>query len=777
MTDSNSQSAFEEALAHQRAGDLERAEALYRAVLDAQPGHAAALHNLGALALQAGQPEAARPLIAGALAALPGRGEYRLTLAEALLQCGEPQAAQDALRDAPAALALPAAALRARAAAAIDHAARGSDPPADAARTVLEAYGAGRHEAAEIIARRMVTSYPASGFAWKALAAARQARGREAGAAAEKAASLLPEDAEALSLLAVERLRRGRAPEAETLLRRALVLRPGQAETLFNLGVVLQELGRPQEAIDCFGRSLDLRPDYVEALVNAGLALYETGQTDAAAEHLRRALALRRDSHETLLALGTILAEQGQIGEAEACYRRAAALRPGEGFVHTGLGNVLAVAGRLDEALQAYRRAAELAPDFAGAYSNLLLIANSAAETPSRELLQEARAFGARFAPPDAPWPCPARRADPQKRLRIGLVSGDFRAHPVGLFLESAIAALPEEELELFAYSTNRVEDAQTARFKALVPRWRAIEAMRDAEAAARIREDAIDILVDLSGHTAGNRLPLFARKPAPVQATWLGYFATTGLAAMDYVIGDRWVLPEGEEGHFVERPWRLPDSYLCFTPPQFDLAPGPLPALESGRITFGCFNNLMKLGDAVVAAWARLLQSVPEARLFLKTTQLSDAGLRARTLARFAARGVAPERLLLEGRAPRAELLAAYRSVDIALDPFPYPGGTTSLEALWMGVPVLTLRGERFVSRVGESILHTAGLADWVAQDEDDYLRRATDFAADLPALAALRAQLRPQLLASPLCDAPRFARHLAEAWRGMWREWCARQ
>jgi protein O-GlcNAc transferase len=280
-------------------------------------------------------------------------------------------------------------------------------------------------------------------------------------------------------------------------------------------------------------------------------------------------------------------------------------------------------------------------------------------------------------------------------------------------------------------------------------------------------------VLLDLSGHTAKNRLPMFAWKPAPVQVSWLGYFASTGVAEMDYVIGDAHIAPARDECHFSESICRLPDSYLCFTPPNVAVEPGPLPALGNTQVTFGCFNKLTKMNNAVVALWARVLLAVPHSRLFLKTTQLKDAAICEVTRQEFAAHGIATDRLILEGSSPRAELLAAYQRVDIALDPFPYPGGTTSVEALWMGVPVLTKRGDRFLSHMGESILHNAGLADWIADDDDDYVAKAVAHTADLSRLAALRAGLRQQVLASPLFEAKQFARNFEAAMWGMWQNW----
>jgi predicted O-linked N-acetylglucosamine transferase (SPINDLY family) len=270
--------------------------------------------------------------------------------------------------------------------------------------------------------------------------------------------------------------------------------------------------------------------------------------------------------------------------------------------------------------------------------------------------------------------------------------------------------------------------------------------------------------------------LPVFAWKPAPVQVAWLGYFASTGVKEIDYILCDARVLPESEAAHFVERPWRLPDCYLCFTPPHEDVEVGPLPLLENGYVTFGCFNKLSKMNDRVVGVWSRVLKAVPGSRLMLKAKELNDPVLRAATLTRFAAQGIDAGRLILSGYTPRAAYLAEYGRVDIALDPFPYPGGTTTVEALWMGVPVLSLRGERFLSHAGESLLGTAGLGDWVAADEDEYVAKAVAMTADGQGLSALRRGLRAQLLTSPLCDAARFAAHLGAAFEGMWAAYCER-
>ncbi|MGX9774269.1 O-linked N-acetylglucosamine transferase, SPINDLY family protein [Janthinobacterium aestuarii] len=469
--------------------------------------------------------------------------------------------------------------------------------------------------------------------------------------------------------------------------------------------------------------------------------------------------------------LGLALLMQGRLRPALPCMQKAVRLLPRDVEVQNNMGLVLQELGRLGPAELSYRRAITMMPEFFSAHSNLLMLQSYSAMSAAGRHLAEARRYGKAVAScaskPFKTWSCRRDAA----RLRIGVVSGDLRKHPVGYFLESMLASLNTRRVEMIAYPTVIKVDELTDRIAPYFSAWRPLVDKTDEEAAKMIEADGVHVLLDLAGHTADNRLPLFAWRPAPVQATWLGYFATTGVQQMDYLLGDRFVAPLEESGAFTETLWHMPDSYLCFSPPAFDISVSPLPALENGFVTFACFNKLNKMNDGVVAVWARILHAVPGSRLFLKTLQLTDAGVCSRTLARFAAHGIGAERLRLEGSAPRAELLAAYQQADIVLDPFPYPGGTTSMEALWMGLPIVTRRGECFLSHLGESVMHNAGLPDWVAAGDDDYVAIATKKAGDLAQLAALRGGLREQVLASPLYDAPRFARHFEDAMWGMWQ------
>jgi len=599
-----------------------------------------------------------------------------------------------------------------------------------------------------------------------------QGKLNEAAASYRKALDLQPSFARAQHNLGVTLHDQGKLDEALACFRRVLDMQPNFVEAYCNIGKTLHDQGRLDEAIASFRRALDLYPDFAEAHCHLGVSLQEQGKLAEAVASYRRALTLMPDFVDAHNNLGIALHAQGNLNGAVSSFHRALALRPDLADAYSNLGNVFKDQGRIDEAVASYRQALILKPDFFDAYSNLLLCLNYLPGQSVSGYLEEARRFGrqaaARIEERFSNWTCSVS----PERLRIGLVSGDFRDHPVGFFLENMLAGLDPSRIELFAYSTHHREDALTARIRPRFSAWKSLLGMQDEAAARLIHDDGLHVLLDLSGHTSHNRLPLFAWKPAPVQVSWLGYSASTGLAEMDYLLADPYVVPPSEEAHFTEAIWRLPESYLCFSPPQRAMTVASLPALKEGCITFGCFNNPAKINDLVIALWAKVLHGVKGSRLYLKAKQFGDATFSENMRQRFLACGIAPGRLLMEGFDPRrGEHLAAYNRVDIALDPFPYNGTTTSVEGLWMGVPFIARRGDRFVSHVGESIAHNTGMADWIAGDDEDYLAKVVAQAADLEQLSRLRAGLRQQVSASPLFDSLRFARNFETAMWGMWR------
>lgn len=602
-------------------------------------------------------------------------------------------------------------------------------------------------------------------------------RFKDAESCYRKALQIKPELADAHYNLGNTLKSLSRLNEAEVCYRKALQLEPRLVGAYNNLGLVLQATGRLEEAETVLRKALQIRPDSFETRNNLGSTLQDMGRLEEARLEYMQALQIKPDHAEILSNLGNTLHDMGRLVEAEAAYRKALASKPDFDQALCNLGTTLQDMGRLDEAVEYFRHALQINPAYLKARSNLLFSLNLSMKFSPEDCLAEARSFGqvvsSKVSSRYTKWPV----AIQPERLRIGFVSADFRNHPVGYFLENVLGRLASSKLELIAYPASHKNDELTARIKPFFSRWQPLYGKSDEAAARLIHDDKVHILIDLSGHTQHNRLPVFSWKPAPVQIAWLGYFATTGVPEIDYIIGDPHVSPADEAGHFTEKIWQLPECYWCFSEPDVRVDVSPLPALSVGHITFGCFNNLSKMNDAVVDLWAKVLHAVPGSKLFLKYSQLNDPQMRETTLQRYARYGIASDRLILEGSSPRTEYLACYHRVDIALDPLPYPGGTTTMESLWMGVPVISMRGKRFLSHAAETIAHNAGLSEWIASTEDDYIAKAVSFSSELKRLSGLRAGLRRQVVASPLFDAARFARNFEEAMWKIWAQWLERQ
>lgn len=582
-----------------------------------------------------------------------------------------------------------------------------------------------------------------------------------------------PDHADALHLLGVLAGQMGRNDMAVELVARAIALSPANADYHCNLALYTQNLGRLDEAVARYRRALEISPGHAQAHFSlANLLKSQARHLDAIASY-QRALELRPDYLEARINLGNAYKEIGHYDDAVACYQRALEIQPGLAEAHNNLGNAWGDMGELDAAVASYRRALELNPAMVGAHDNILVTMHFQPAVSPRQILQETRQWDRQHAAPLAnPAPPRPRDTAPNRPLRAGYVSPDFRRHAAAFFLMPLLAALDPRQIQVVCYPHVAAPDDMTARFERLVrsrgAAWHEIAPLSDDAAADRIRHDGIDILIDLTMHMEGNRLGIFARRPAPVQATWLAYPGTTGMAAIDYRLTDPHLDPPGEhDADYAEKSLRLPDTFWCYDPLEAESVVAPPPALAGHGATFGCLNNFCKINDGVLSLWARVLRAVDGSRLLLMAPEGQP---RTRVLDRLAKEGIGPERMAFVAKQGRADYLRTYHQIDIGLDTFPYNGHTTSLDASWMGVPVVTLVGQTVVGRAGLSQLTNLGLQELVARTPDDYVRIAAQLAANPGRLRELRSSLRPRMQASPLMDAPRFARAMEAACRAMW-------
>ncbi|MBR0565935.1 tetratricopeptide repeat protein [Azoarcus sp. L1K30] len=766
--------AFRHAVGAHQANRLEEAKLAYRSILQRWPLHPGSNHNLGLLLLGTGGREAGLALLQAAFEADPEGVQFGLSYIDALLHFGAIDRADIAMAMAKARgyadeLLRPRVA-RMDALRAGVHAVPGEDD----SHRLIELFNAARFGELETYALELTVRYPQFAPAWKALGLSLHAQGKleDAANALQRGLELTPEDAEGHNNLGVVFQALGWWQEAERCYRMAARVQPGFAGAHRNLGLMLRDHARHAEAEACFRTLIGLAPDDAVAQSNLGLVFAMQGRFPEAEVCYRKALALRPDFAECLSLLAHVHKEMGRLDVAESGFRQALKLDPSLAGAVEGLGSLSLASGDPKAAIQLFRQAVEMNPDRLDTLSCLLFALNYSSAEQSETALQEASRYGARLSAGVArvyrDWPL-----DPEPaRLRVGFVSGDLRQHPVGYFLEGILPVLDRARLELIAYSTQSESDVLTEQLKSSFSAWHSLAGLDDDAAATRIRADGVHVLIDLSGHTAHNRLGVFVRKAAPVQVSWPGYFATTGVPGMDWFIADRTTVPEPHQAFFSEKVWYLPETRLCFTPPVDAPQVAPLPMLGKAAPTFGCFQNLTKVTDEVLRLWAKVLDAVPGAGLRLQSHQLKDASGITRVRERLVACGIDPLRVTFHPPCRRREYLAAHAEVDFILDTFPYTGGTTTCEALWMGVPTLTLAGETLIARQGASIMEAAGLSGWIAESPQDYLDKAVALAADVDGLTKLRQGLRERLLRTTLFDTPRFARHLEDALWAMWRQ-----
>ncbi len=623
----------------------------------------------------------------------------------------------------------------------------------------------------------------------------------------EHALTLKPDEAATHYDLAVVLTHLNELPPAIAHYREAIRLQPENAESYCNLGALLDTQGQIDEAIACYRQSLALDASGAETHFCLAAALVKKGEVDAAIQSYLCAIAFKQDFSAAYNNLGKLLKEQGKPDAERVVYEQAIAANPNDAEAHANQADMLRDSGNIEQAALAYQRALAIQPDMIRANNNLALVLRLMADTEGaktcyqrvvahpdvdalvfsgylfflqylpqlspEQVFAEHRRFSERFETPLKSSRQPHTNSrDPGRRLRIGYVSADFRNHAVATFIEPILANHDKAQFEVFCYYNHKDVDSVTEHLMQFADHWISCAPMSDDDLAGRIRADGIDILVDLCGHTSHHRLLVFARKPAPIQMTWIGYAGTTGLDAMDYRITDVYMDPPGITEHLhSEQLIRLPN------PAPYRPEPGcpevnPLPALAGLPFTFGSLNAVVKINQEVANLWGRILNAVPGSRLMLGN--ITTGTLQKTLIERFGRAGVDESRLIFQPRRNMPEYLALHHQIDLGLDPFPYNGGTTTIHSLWMGVPVVSLEGKNMVSRCGSTMLSQAGLAEFVVPDQDAYFRLAVDLAHDLPRLNAIRQGLRSHIRAGQ-ADHQRITRDLEAEFRTIWEKWCS--
>ena len=570
--------------------------------------------------------------------------------------------------------------------------------------------------------------------------------------------------------LAVQNQKKNNFQVAENLYKEVLKINPNHFGSIFLLGTLSIKIKNFDRAIQLLNQAILIQPNHAQSHNNLGVVFVELGEVQKAMSYYQTAINSQPNYADAHNNLGVVFRELGEVQKAISCYQKAINIQPDYADAHYNQGNALKELGEFKKAISCYQKAINSKHNYALAYNNMLFTLLYMEKTDSKYYLSKTREFRSSLKPINDDLLLKYQFNIKPKKLRIGFVSGDFREHPVGFFLLDTLKHLKNNDLELIAYSNSQIEDSLSIKLKSHFTIWHEIVSQSNMNVINKIRKDGIHVLVDLSGHSEKNRLPIFINKPAPVQVSWVGYPGSTGIPEIDYLIGDPFVTPENMNGHFTEKIFRLPNIWVCFTAPDFDVQISDLPVIKNGYVTFGSFNHLSKINDEVISLWSKILKSIPKSKIFLKTKQLNNSHLKEKIISKFKENGINLNSIILEEGTSRSKLLNSYNKVDIALDPFPYSGGVTSLEAIWMGVPVLTKKGFKFVSRTTESIIHNLGMPDWVANDENEYVKKAIKFSTNLELLTEINKSLRQVALESPLFNSTLFAKQLNNAFWEMW-------
>jgi len=759
-----------------RQGDLPRAEKAYRAILTQHPGQPEACHDLGILLRRLGKHREAMPFLKAALEGAPGQARFWIACIDTLAHLGQADTAhrllvqgiQRGLRGPE----VDALAKRLGVGPMLAAGAPSGSPGPDMQR-MLELLGQQRFAELEKRTRAWLGAHATDGLVWKMLAVACRNLGKDADALAaiEQAARHAPDDFEAHFNLGNARYEEEQYDLAEQSFRCAVELNPAHAESRSNLGQTLLKLGRTSDAEQQLRAALALNPNLVVARNNLGNLLSSWREYGEAEAHYRHALTCAPDNAEVICNLAIALYDQSRFDEAEALTREALAIDPAFAGAHRNLGHILQSKSDFRGAEACFRDAIRYAPQCLANYDSYLFTLNYDPDLGESEIFDVYREFDHAFGMPlRSTWPIHGNDRSLKRRLRVGYMSPDLRQHTVACFLEPLLANHDHDLFEIFAYAEIDREDHVTSRFRGYTDHWRCTFGQSDEAVWSQIERDGIDILVDLAGHTTGHRLMVFARKPAPVSLTWLGYGYTTGLSAIDYFLADPAMVPPGSERLFAERLWRLQTPSFAFRP-LYDMGdPGLVPALSRGYVTLGTLTRSVRVNHRVVRVWSAILQRLPKARLVIDSRNYAFPETRELLYERFAAHGIGRERLEIGCHSPPWDVL---RGMDIGLDCFPHNSGTTLFESLYMGVPFVTLAGRPSVGRLGSSILEGLGHPEWIAWTEEEYVEKVVALAGDLPRLTLLRAGLRQEMAHSPLMNEQAFTRKVETAYRQMFQRW----
>ncbi|WP_179954297.1 tetratricopeptide repeat protein [Denitrobaculum tricleocarpae] len=780
--------SIELAFDHHHAGRIREAESLYQQALAISPGQIDALYYLGVLYLQNGVNDAAAEYLTKALRKQPKFAEGHFNLGVALQEQGKLKEASKAYSQAI----------------------KGDKNLAPAHLNLGNVYmDLEQYDRASSVFKKLIKLAPESEQAHLNLGRAASLKGDKdvAMTAYRNALEISPDYADAHLNIGAILLERHETEDAKTYFEQALSFDPGNAEAYNNMGVAWRRDGYLDNAMSCFAMASEIKPGFGDAHNNMAATYNAFGDNERAEAEVRKGIELAPDSSAAHCVLGKILraqgkrieavqalnkaiklapeiseayremgltlSENGEYEQALKAYTKALEKDPEDCIAHNNIGMTYILLGQLDKALKSFDDAITAAPKFSLAHSNKLFSLTYVPEVSLSESRDQHFEYGERW---DLPYDEAnfTNQPDPDRRLKVGYVSPDFRQHVVIKFIEEVLKAHDRDQVELYAYAEVHNPDHITERLKGYFDHWYSTVDRNHTEVATQIVNDGIDVLVDLAGHTGNNRLPVFGAKPAPVQVSWIGYPNTTGLKNMDYILTTKNYVPPALKEYFSEEVYYLPRVPTTFRIPDDVPELSGNPYERNGHVTFGCFNNCIKVGATAIETWSGILREAPDTKLLLKAHAYRSESVVATSKAAFEAHGVDPERITCEGPSGHKDYLKRYDAIDIALDPFPYNGGTTTLEALYMGIPLLALEGETWVSRNGSAILDAMGMQSLIASSREDYIAKGVDFAKHPEKLGAMRGGLRERFVATGITDPVAQTRDVENAYRDMWRRWC---